>query len=53
MERIRLELSENPKYRLMSEASPIGKDWNDLLQYVRLQDKAEKLERRPHKEAAL
>ena len=53
MERIRLELSENPKYRLMSEASPIGKDWNDLLQYVRLQDKAEKPERRPNKEAAL
>ena len=53
MERITAELSENPKYRIISEPSPIGKDWNDLLQYLKVQKKAERLEHRPNKEAEL
>ena len=53
MERITTELSSYPKYRIMSEPSPIGKDWNDLLQYLKLQDKAENMERYHDKSAAI
>jgi len=36
----------------MSEPSPIGKDWNDLIQHIHAQNKAEKTQGRPGKEAA-
>ena len=55
MARITEELKSNPKYsglRLMSEPSPIGKDWNDLIQHIKAQSKAEKTQSRPGKEAA-
>jgi len=55
MARITAELKENPAFagiRLMSEPSPIGKDWNDLIQHIKAQSKAEKTQGRPGKEAA-
>jgi len=55
MARIAEELKSNPKYsglRLMSEPSPIGKDWNDLIRHIHAQNKAEKAQSRPSKEAA-
>ena len=55
MARIAAELKENPAFnglRLMSEPSPIGKDWNDLIQHLKAQSKAEKTQGRPGKEAA-
>jgi hypothetical protein len=54
MERITAELKENPAFagfRLMSEPSPIGKDWNDLIQHIKAQNRAEKTRSRPGKEA--
>ena len=56
MARITEELKSNPKYsglRLMSEPSPIGKDWNDLIQHLKAQSKAEKTQGHPGKEAAV
>lgn len=55
MARITAELKENPAFegiRLMSGPSPIGKDWNDLIQHIKAQSRAEKTQGRPGKEAA-
>lgn len=55
MARIAEELQSNPKtagIRVTCEASPVGKDWNDLLQCLKVNERAEKLSSRP-KEAAI
>lgn len=55
MIRIKDELAAHPEFsghRVMTEASPIGKDWNEMLQFLKTQERAEKLTSRA-KDAAI